>query len=121
MFLFFWAVSILFVKWRKLCLQHKALELAAIVRPQAANALHTDARNLSQHLLKCRVNARRIFIRHRYSPSLLGEEVDGSENPFIALVRLVGEQGGKVHGNLFIRRAGCGASAYWAKMLGRAT
>jgi biopolymer transport protein ExbB/TolQ len=30
MFLFFWAVSILFVKWRKLCLQHKALELAAI-------------------------------------------------------------------------------------------
>lgn len=30
MFLFFWALSILFVKWRKLCFQRKALELAAI-------------------------------------------------------------------------------------------
>lgn len=30
MFLFFWALSILFVKWRKLSLQRKALELAAI-------------------------------------------------------------------------------------------
>ena len=30
MFLFFWALSILFVKWRKLTLQRRALELAAI-------------------------------------------------------------------------------------------
>ena len=68
-----------------------ALELAAIVRPQVTNALLTVARNLAHHLLKCRVNARRVFIRHRHSPALLGEEVDGGEDPFESLVRLVGE------------------------------
>jgi len=42
MFLFFWALSILFVKWRKLCLQRKALELAAIPS-QADFILNTDS------------------------------------------------------------------------------
>jgi biopolymer transport protein ExbB/TolQ len=42
MFLFFWALSILFVKWRKLCFQRKALALAAIPS-QAEFLLNPDS------------------------------------------------------------------------------
>ncbi len=42
MLLFFWALCILFVKWRKLCFQRKALELAAIPN-QAEFVLNPDS------------------------------------------------------------------------------
>jgi hypothetical protein len=85
-----------------------ALELATIVHPQAANALLT----VVQQLLECRVNARRVFIRHGHSPALLRKEVDGGKNSFDALLSLVGKQGCKVRGDLLEWHASFGASAF---------
>jgi biopolymer transport protein ExbB/TolQ len=66
MFLFFWALSILFVKWRKLCLQRKALALAAIpsqadfiLNPDSAppvlERIHTLVDSTSHFLLLNRI------------------------------------------------------------------
>ena len=66
MFLFFWAVSILFVKWRKLCLQRKALALAAIPSqadfilnpdstPPVLERIHTLVDSTSHFLLLNRI------------------------------------------------------------------
>ena len=88
-----------------------ALHLAAIVPPHAAKALLTVARNFAQRLLECRVKPRPVFIRHTHSAAL-GEHVYGGEIAFEALLRVVGEQGGKAHGNVLERRTGCAAPAF---------
>ena len=65
-FLFFWAISILFVKWRKLRLQRKALDLAAIpsqsdfllnatTAPPVLERIHTLVDSTSHFLLLNRI------------------------------------------------------------------